>query len=148
MNFNLTVGNYLRNKGQNLIMKEYVAKYGVQVGKTAHNGNMAFAKKEGETTVMTGLDRFGDVLAIVRKNGDKIKGHTTKEAYKDGVLDKVYTSHIATNYRRNVATDLKTGEVVQKTYSANPISQEYSVTTTKMGYNSPTTDIQKGSIKN
>ena len=137
MSISRRIGGILQNRGTALIEKELEAMYGERIGQVANNGNKAFQRTVGKTTTTTGLTWDNKVIAEVKTTNHAPYASETRKIIrnKDGDIVEVSLSKRATNVRKNVRTNLETGEVESKILDTTGDNFQYQVTTTNLDKN-------------
>lgn len=119
MSFINSIGKKLVSGGETLLIKDYVNRYGKQIGKVSRNGHKAFSRFEGNKEIITGLDREGNVISKITRDISGVhnnigEGTIHTERFRDGVLTSTTDARLATNYR-DILTHYSDGSVLRKT---------------------------------
>ena len=119
MSFINSIGKKLVSGGETLLMKDYVNRYGKQIGKVSRNGHTAFSRFEGNKEIITGLDREGNVISKITRDVSGVRnnignGTIHTERFRDGVLTSTTDANLATDFR-DVLTHNADGSALRKT---------------------------------
>jgi hypothetical protein len=118
------LGNALAAIGDSILMKHYTKKYGAQIGKVSKSGYKAFCKVKAGKEVVTGLDRKGNVVSIIKRDIRFIKnsvgvGNVHTERFRDGKQISVTDMKLATNFRDIFTRFLDSSAVRKRMYLNN-----------------------------